>query len=219
MKGWNPPPPPPRITLTGNYCRLEPLSRERHAADLFSANRQSTDGRAWTYLPYGPFATVEEYSEWVEKMEKGNDPLFYVIVDHATDKAVGVASYMRIDPKNGVIEIGHLNFSPLLQRTPAATEAMYLMMKNVFELGYRRYEWKCDSLNAPSRAAAQRLGFTFEGIFRQMIVYRERNRDTAWFSILDKEWPAHEEAFRRWLDPANFDENGQQRVRLNDLNK
>ena len=147
-------------------------------------------------------------------MSRGNDPLFYAILDQATNRAVGVAGYLRIDPRNGSIEVGHLGYSPLLQRTPAATEAMYLMMARAFELGYRRYEWKCDSLNEPSRAAALRLGFVFEGIFRQAVVVKGRNRDTAWFSVIDSEWPALKAAFVNWLAPDNFDEQGRQLARL-----
>ena len=147
----------------------------------------------------------------------GDDPLFHAIIDSATGKAIGVASYLRIDPASGSIEVGHINYSPLLQRTPAATEAMYLMMQRVFELGYRRYEWKCDALNARSRAAAQRYGFSFEGVFRQATVYKGRNRDTAWYAAIDQEWPALQAAFLQWLDPANFDQDGRQRVRLADL--
>jgi RimJ/RimL family protein N-acetyltransferase len=147
----------------------------------------------------------------------GDDPLFFAIVDEETGKAVGVASYLRIDPRNGSIEVGHLRFSSLLQRNPAATEAMYLMMKRAFELGYRRYEWKCDSLNAPSRAAALRLGLSFEGVFRHAMVYKGRNRDTAWFAATDLDWPGLERAFVRWLDPDNFDAQGRQRSRLSEL--
>jgi len=153
----------------------------------------------------------------MEKAATGPDPLFQAIVDAATGKAVGVASFMRIDPANGVIEVGGINYSPLLQRRPAATEAMYLMMRRAFELGYRRYEWKCDSLNAPSRAAAQRLGFSYEGTFRQAWVYKGRNRDTAWYSIIDREWAALRGAFERWLAPGNFDADGRQRVSLSGL--
>lgn len=149
----------------------------------------------------------------------GEDPLFYAIVENTTDKAVGVASYLGITPASGSIEVGHINYSPLLQNTPAATEAMYLMMKRAFGLGYRRYEWKCDALNAKSRAAAQRLGLSFEGVFRQARVYKDRNWDTAWYAAIDKEWPALEDAFLRWLDPANFDENYRQRIRLSDLTR
>ena len=171
----------------------------------------------WTYLPYGPFATLEAYRAWIEEVWSGSDPMFYAIVDTSTGRALGVAGYLRISPASGSIEVGHISYSPLLQRTPAATEAMYLMMARVFELGYRRYEWKCHALNAPSRAAALRLGFTFEGVFRQATVIKGRNRDTAWYSVIDEEWPALKEAFGRWLAPANFDEQGKQRIRLSAL--
>ena len=167
MPDWRAPVAPPREALRGRYCTVEPLDPARHTADLHAANRQDREGRNWTYLPYGPFETEAAYRPWVEKAAAGSDPLFQAVIDAATGKAVGVASFMRIDLPHGVIEVGGINYSPLLQRKPAATEAMYLMMKRVFELGYRRYEWKCDSLNAPSRAAAQRLGFSYEGLFRQ----------------------------------------------------
>ena len=149
--------------------------------------------------------------------EPGDDPLFFAIVDAPSQTALGVASLMRIDPANGAIEVGHLAYSPRLQRTPAATEAMFLLMQYAFELGYRRYEWKCDTLNAPSRAAAQRLGFSFEGVFRQAVIYKERSRDTAWHSIIDAEWPALRAAFTQWLAPSNFDAAGRQLTRLSDL--
>jgi RimJ/RimL family protein N-acetyltransferase len=219
LPGWTPPPPPPRDPLAGRYCRVEPLDPRRHAAELFEANKLDVEGRMWTYLAVGPFATLDSYLEWMHASCGGGDPLFHAIVDASTGRAAGVASYLRIEPKNGSIEVGHLAFSPLLQRTPAATEAMYLMMRRAFELGYRRYEWKCDALNAPSRAAAERYGFTFEGIFRQATVYKGRNRDTAWYSVLDREWPALEAAFARWLDPANFDADGRQRTRLQDFRR
>lgn len=214
---WQPPPVPPRAPMAGRFCRVEPLDPDRHADDLYAANALDVEGRNWTYLSYGPFETLESYREWVRAAAASDDPQFYAIVDGATDGAVGVASYLRIAPASGSIEVGGLNFSPLLQRKPAATEAMYLMMKRAFELGYRRYEWKCDALNAPSRRAAQRLGFSFEGIFRQATVYKGRSRDTAWYAAIDGEWPMLEAAFTRWLDPANFDEHGQQRVRLAEL--
>jgi RimJ/RimL family protein N-acetyltransferase len=171
----------------------------------------------WTYLFSGPFRTFEQYRDWLTPKESSEDPLFFAFVDRSRDQPVGMGSYLRIDPPNGVIEVGHLAFSPLMQRTPLATEAMYLMMRNAFALGYRRYEWKCDALNARSRRAAERLGFTFEGIFRQAIVYKDRNRDTAWYSILDREWPALDAAFRAWLDPANFGADAQQRRTLESL--
>ncbi len=218
LPGWRPPSLPPRLPLDGRFCRLEPLDPERHAAELFAADRLDADGRNWTYLPLGPFQRFEDYRQWMDGACGTADPLFHAIIDRATGRAAGVAAYLRIDSAAGAIEVGHITYSPLLQRHPAATEAMYLMMRRVFdELGYRRYEWKCDSLNAPSRAAALRLGFRFEGIFRQATVYKGRNRDTAWFSIIDGEWPALKQAFERWLDPANFDENGRQRRKLAEL--
>src|SRR4051812_25631010 len=217
VEGWAPPQRPPREPLLGRYCRVEPLDIARHAAELHAANRAATDSRDWTYLAYGPFESLEDYRAWMQRVCLGDDPLFHAIIDSATDKAVGVASYLRIEPASGSIEVGHINFSPLLQRTPAATEAMYLMMQRAFALGYRRYEWKCDALNARSRAAAQRYGLSFEGIFRQATVYKGRNRDTAWYAAIDQEWPTLQAAFLEWLDPANFDQSGQQRVRLADL--
>ncbi len=217
LPGWNGVPPPPRTAMNGRYCRVEPIDPARHAEDLFRAAALDAAGRNWTYSFAGPFATLEAYRDWMQAHWLGDDPMFHAIVDTATGQAAGVASYLRIDPKNGVIEVGHINYSPLLQRKRAATEAMYLMMKRVFELGYRRYEWKCDSLNAPSRAAAQRLGFSYEGIFRQAVVYKGRSRDTAWYAMIDREWPQLDQAFQRWLDPANFDAQGNQRERLSDL--
>ncbi|HKY27770.1 MAG TPA: GNAT family protein [Pyrinomonadaceae bacterium] len=217
VTGWSPPLIPGRVTLEGRFCRLEPLDPARHAAQLLAANNMDVEGKNWTYLPYGPFDTLHEYCAWIEETCCGSDPLFYAIVDSATNSAAGVASYLRIDPANGSIEVGHINYSSLLQRTPAGTEAMYLMMEYVFRLGYRRYEWKCNALNEASRVAARRLGFSFEGIFRQAAVIKGRNRDTAWYAVIDEDWPALKEVYLRWLDPSNFDEQGQQRTRLSDL--
>ncbi len=218
MPNWQKRPLPPRSPIEGRFCRVEPLDAERHAAELFAANRLDAAGRNWTYLSVGPFERPDDYRRWLGDASRSADPLFHAVLDRATGRAVGVAAYLRIDPAGGVIEVGSINYSPLLQRHPAATEAMYLMMRRVFdELGYRRYEWKCDSLNAPSRAAAERLGFRFEGIFRQAVVYKGRNRDTAWFSVIDGEWPSLKQAFERWLDPANFDAEGRQRRRLSEL--
>ena len=218
LPNWHPRPVPPREPVRGRYCAVVPLDPERHGAELFAANALDRDGRNWTYLPVGPFASLPDYRQWLDKVAAGSDPLFHAVIDNATGRAVGIASYLRIEPATGVIEVGHINYSPLLQRKPAATEAMYLMMRRVFdELGYRRYEWKCDSLNAPSRAAALRLGFTFEGNFRQATVYKGRNRDTCWFSILDSEWPAMKAALEAWLAPENFDADGRQRRSLTEL--
>ncbi|MEQ8230628.1 MAG: GNAT family protein [Gammaproteobacteria bacterium] len=217
LPDWRPPARPPRATIAGRWCRLEPLDAAVHADLLFAANAAADDQRAWTYLPYGPFAGVDDYRAWMQAFCSGDDPLFFAIVAGAPAAPVGVASYLRIDPAAGAIEVGHLNFAPALQRTPAATEAMYLMMREAFALGYRRYEWKCDALNAPSRAAAQRLGLSFEGVFRQATVYKGRNRDTAWYAATDGDWPALAAAYETWLSADNFTADGSQRMRLSAL--
>ncbi len=214
VENWKPPPIPSGRVMEGRFCRLERLDPEKHGRSLFDANAVDALGAMWTYLPYGPFPEFEGYLAWLTARAKVPDTIFYAIVDRSTGSALGVASYLRIDPAAGSIEVGHLAYSPLLQRTPAATEAMQLMMTRAFDLGYRRYEWKCDALNAPSAAAARRLGFVFEGIFRQAWVVKGRNRDSAWFSILDHEWPRLRDRFERWLAPANFDDNGRQRAPL-----
>ena len=218
LAGWSLRQRPPRTAMMGRFCTLAPLDPERHAAELFAAYAEDTEGRLWTYLPRGPYAALDDYRSWADAACSGDDPLSHAIIDNATGKAVVTAAYLRIEPQTGVIEIGSLAFSPRLQRRAPATEAMYLMMRRVFdELGYRRYEWKCDALNAPSRAAAERLGFRYEGLFRQATVTRGRNRDTAWFSVIDGEWPALKAAFERWLDPANFAADGMQRRSLASL--
>lgn len=218
LADWKPCAAPPRTVMAGRYCRLEPIDPGRHSGELHAANLLDMEDHIWIYLPYGPFKQLADYQAWMEQTCLGDDPLFHAIVDSVSGKAVGVASYLRIDPAPGVIEVGHINYSPALQRTPAATEAMYLMMKRVFEeLGYRRYEWKCDNLNARSRKAAERYGFTFEGIFRQATIYKGRNRDTAWFSVLDSEWPGTKAAFEAWLSPDNFGGDGVQRESLSKL--
>ncbi|TMV09184.1 GNAT family N-acetyltransferase [Ruegeria sediminis] len=196
--------------MRGRFCTVVPLDPASHAPGLFRAFAEDTEGRNWTYLPYGPFHSESGFSDWLESSCGGTDPLFHTLLDSAGNP-VGMASYLRIDPASGVIEVGHIHFSPLLQRRPEATETMYLMMRRVFdELGYRRYEWKCDALNAPSRRAAERLGFQFEGVFRQATHYKGRNRDTAWYAIIDKDWPRIRDAFEAWLSPDNFDATGQQ---------
>ncbi|NOX57811.1 MAG: GNAT family N-acetyltransferase [Planctomycetes bacterium] len=219
VHGWTEPPRPERERILGLHCSLEPLSLDTHAEALYEANTLDTDGRNWTYLAYGPFDTRVEYRRWIDASSASADPLFYAVIDRATRQALGVASYLCIRPSHGSIEVGHINFSPRLQRTPAATEAMYLMMERAFTLGYRRYEWRCDALNTPSRKAAQRLGFSFEGVFRQATIYKGRNRDTAWYSIIGDEWPALQETFTRWLDPANFTAEGKQILRLSELTR
>ena len=213
LPGWAPPPMPSHAPMSGRYCRLEPM-QERFVPELHAAAAHDRDGRTWTYLPYEPPASEDEYRQWVLGACLGDDPLFFVIVDSALGRAVGQVSYLNIKPTHGSIEVGHVYFSPLAARTRVATESMYLMMRRAFETGYRRYEWKCDSLNAPSRAAADRLGFSYEGIFRQAIVVKGRNRDTAWFAAIDSEWPRLAAAFEGWLAPENFDASGQQRRSL-----
>ncbi len=203
--------------LEGRCCRLEPLDVEAHAAGLFEAYRLDRDGGMWTYMPYGPFGSPAEFRTALAASFTSADPFFYAIRDRTTDKLGGMASFMRIDRAMRTIEVGHISYSPLLQRTTAATEAMYVMMKHAFDLGYRRYEWKCDALNQPSRDAAHRLGFQYEGTFRQARITRGRNRDTAWFSVIDGEWPALRVAYERWLDPGNFDGQGGQVRRLGEF--
>jgi RimJ/RimL family protein N-acetyltransferase len=204
--------------MTGRWCQLDPVDVEHHADALFEAFSEDTENRIWTYLAYGPFESATALRHWIQENCLGNDPQFHAIIDQTSGKALGVASYLRINPRDGVIEVGHINYAPRLQRTRSATEAMYLMMRRVFdEMGYRRYEWKCDALNTASRQAALRLGMTFEGVFRQATIYKHRNRDTAWFSILDREWPRMKIAFEAWLKPENFTKDGKQINRLSDL--
>ena len=209
-----PRPRPEKVRLEGRFCSLVPLDVEAHGGQLWEAFSADMTGVDWTYLPVAPIETEADFGVFLRAAEASEDPLYFTVLN-AEGRAVGHARYLRIDPANGVIEVGYIHFSPLMQRTPMSTEAMYLMMAYVFEtLGYRRYEWKCDALNAPSLAAAKRLGFTFEGVFRQAVVYKGRNRDTAWLSVLDSEWPALKARFERWLDVENFDSKGRQRTRL-----
>ena len=215
---WVPARLPPRTPMDGRWCRVEPLDPARHGAELFAAYAEDREGRNWTYMGYGPFASLAEFEEWMTASCLGDDPLFHAVVEGASGRALGLASYLRAQPETGTIEVGHINYAPPLQRTAAATEAMVLMMARVFEeLGTRRYEWKCDALNAASRRAAERLGFVFEGVFRQATLVKGRNRDTAWYAILDRDWPALKAAYQTWLDPANFDAAGRQKTRLSEL--
>jgi RimJ/RimL family protein N-acetyltransferase len=208
---------PDKAPLKGTRVRLEALDPERHGPQLFAGSHEE-DGSGnslFRYLPYGPFAGVDEFKAWLEQRAETADPLFYAVVDTATDTARGMASYLRMVPEHGVIEIGHIWFSPALQRTREATEAIYLMSRHAFDdLGYRRLEWKCDALNEASRQAAARFGFTYEGTFRQHLVVKGRNRDSAWFSIIDSEWPRIRAAFAAWLATENFDDAGVQRRSL-----
>ncbi|MGA2170431.1 MAG: GNAT family protein [Terracidiphilus sp.] len=213
---WKPVPPPRPVTLRGRYVTLEPLSAERHAAALWQSVRGHDE--LWTWLADGPCATESDLRRAIEEKQAAPGFVFLAIVPAATGEAAGWASFMRMEPAHGVVEVGNILLSPALQRTTAATEAMYLMAGHVFDrLGYRRYEWKCNAGNAPSRRAAERLGFTFEGIFRQHMVVKGQNRDTAWFSMLDREWPARKRAFEAWLDPANFSSDGRQRQSLAEI--
>jgi RimJ/RimL family protein N-acetyltransferase len=215
LPGWTARPAPARVTLEGRFCRLEPLDADRHADDLYAAYALAADGRDWTYMSTHAFASPAGYRAYVETATRADDPLQYAVVDGRTGTAVGTLALMRQDPSNGVVEVGSVAFSPLLKRTPISTEAQFLLMSYAFdELGYRRYEWKCDSLNAPSRKAALRLGFSFEGIFRQALVYKDRSRDTAWYSVIDSEWPHVGKALREWLSPDNFDADGVQKRSL-----
>lgn len=212
VPGWHAAQWPPADALTGRYARLEKLSVEAHAAALMRAN--SVSDAIWDFLPYGPFASTAAYQRWIEKVTAGDDPQIYAVKNLDSGQWEGVAGYLRISPVAGSIEIGHVNFSPALQRTRAATDAMFMMMGRAFDAGYRRCEWKCDARNLASRRAAERLGLSYEGVFRQANVLKGRNRDTAWFAAIDLEWPALKQAFTDWLDPANFDGRGRQRVRL-----
>jgi RimJ/RimL family protein N-acetyltransferase len=200
--------------LPGRWMRLDPVQGERHAQSLF-ASLEGKDQGLWTYMPYGPFATFEMFAQWLKEKQAARDPWFYAFVNRTTGEAQGMGAFMRADPANGAIEIGNIWLSPALQRTREGTEAIFLMMRHCFDdLGVRRLEWKCDALNEPSRRSAARYGFTFEGIFRQHYIIKGRNRDTAWFSILDTEWPVIRKGFEAWLDEKNFDAQGTEKAKL-----
>lgn len=203
--------------IEGQWCTLEAASVGDHAADLFSVFQSGGEANDWLYMGYGPFSEQSALEAWMQKTCLGDDPLFFTIRDNRSGRACGVASYLNIVPAMGTVEVGHIHFSPLIQQTPVATDAMYLMMRHAFEAGYRRYEWKCDSHNQRSRRAAQRFGFSYEGIFRQHFIVKGRNRDTAWYACIDSEWPDLKSAFEAWLDPDNFDAAGKQRQSLSSL--
>jgi RimJ/RimL family protein N-acetyltransferase len=210
---------PERSTFQGRLVTLTPLDPVAHGDALYDATRGEAGDKLWRYLFEGPFPTRADLDLHLQRASTSEDPLFFAILDRASGEALGYASYLRIDPTHRTIEVGSILYAPRLQRTPLATEAMYLMARHIFEdLGYRRYEWKCNALNGPSRKAALRFGFTFEGIFRQHMIIKGRNRDTAWFSILDSEWPVRKANFERWLDPSNFGPDGQQKLSLSALN-
>lgn len=210
LPGWTPRPRPEPVTLEGHDCRVVPFSLE-HASALYAAYAKAPDPRSWTWLFQAPPASEADYQALARQMAGSLDPLFYTVIAKDTGQPVGTFALMRIDPASGIVEVGHVHFSPALQRTRMSTEAHWLLMRYVFEtLGYRRYEWKCDSLNQPSRQAAIRLGFQFEGIFRQALVYKGRTRDTAWFSVIDSEWPRQDQVFSAWLNADNVDQAGRQ---------
>ena len=209
---------PERVTLKGRFVTLAPLDARKHAVQLYAASHGPERESVWIYLFSGPFASLTDFTADVEAKAKAADPHYFAILDNVSGRAVGYASLMRIDPTNRVIEVGGIMYAPVLQRTAGATETQYLLARYAFdELGYRRYEWKTNAHNAPSRRAAERFGFAFEGIFRQHMIIKGRNRDTAWFAMLDSEWPARKAAFERWLEPANFDGAGRQKAKLSDL--
>lgn len=213
---WKPVSPPGRVTLRGRYVALEPLDSERHAAALWEAVYGHDE--LWTWLADGPYSGEDDLRRALVEKRESHSAVFLAIVPAGSTRAAGYASYMRMEPTHGVVEVGNILLTPRLQRSTAATEAMYMMASHVFDfLGYRRYEWKCNAENHPSRHAALRLGFAFEGIFRQHMVVKGRNRDTAWFSMLDCEWPARKRAFEAWLDPANFDAHGKQKRTLTEI--
>ncbi len=214
---WTVPRRPTLFRLAGQYCLLERLDARRHAEELYKFNATDKANRIWTYLPYGPFLLMDDYQYWVQKVSWQDDPYFWAIFSYDANCFCGVASWLRIYPERGSIEVGHINYSPLLQRTRAGTEAMFIMLRWAFQNGYRRYEWKCDALNLASMRAAERLGLSFEGIFRQATICKGRNRDTAWFAAVDSEWPQLQEAFEAWLSPDNFDEHGIEKRSLRSL--
>ena len=218
LKNWQPRPRPERKVIDGRYARLEPLSAAKHGDGLYEASSVADIGGRFAWLPDYPPQTRADFQPWLDRVEASEDPLFFTVIDKASGKVAGRQTLMRIDAAYGVIEIGNIYWGPLISRKPAATEAQFLFMKYIFDdLGYRRYEWKCNNRNEPSKRAAERFGFKFEGIFRQHLVVKGENRDTAWYSIIDKEWPALRKAYKAWLDPANFDAEGQQKRRLEDF--
>ncbi len=206
---------PSKKILKGKYVLLEPIRISKHSKDLYTNFLKDKENRIWKFLPYGPFKNYESFKKWLKSFCLNKDPFFYAVFSKRHDQYCGMASYLRATPEHGLIEVGHINYSPILQNTVEGTEAMYLMMKNAFQvLGNRRYEWKCNNLNSASKNAAKRLGFKFEGVFRQMYVFKGKNRDTAWFSIIDKEWKKLKKGYQRFLKPSNFDKNYKQLKKL-----
>ncbi len=218
LENWQPRPRPERKVMEGRYVKLEPLDAEKHGDGLYAASSVADADARFAWLPDHAPQSRAAFQPWLEKAAASPDPLFFAVIDKQSGKVAGRQTLMRIDAANGVIEIGNIYWGPLVSRKPAATEAQYLFAAYGFdELGYRRYEWKCNNANAPSKRAAERFGFKFEGIFRQHLVVKGENRDTAWYSIIDKEWPALKQAYQAWLDPANFDAEGRQKKRLEEL--
>lgn len=217
IENWSPRAYPSKNKMIGKYCVLERLDIAKHAAALFDALCVNNNSESWTYLPYGPFHHKDEFNTWIKKTIEISGDILYAILDIKTNTPIGISGFLRIFPDHGSIEVGHLHFSKALKQTPLATEAIYLMMSFIFdELSYRRLEWKCHSMNEPSKNAARRFGFQFEGIFRQSFVFKNRNRDTAWFSIIDSEWPELKNKFEKWLSDCNFDSSGKQIKKLQD---
>ncbi len=219
LSSWKTPNWPSASQMVGRFCRLEAINAVDHSKDLFDAFQVDEEGRDWAYMSHGPFDSLTEFQDWMKASCLGDDPLFFAVIDLATGQAVGMASYLRIAPVQGSIEVGSIHFSNLMKGKPASTEAMYLMMKRAFEQGYRRYEWKCNAYNEQSCRSAERLGFSYEGTFRNHMIVKGRNRDTAWFATIEGEWPSIKTAFEAWLSPENFDESGRQVQCLSDLTK
>lgn len=218
VENWTPCQKPAKKIIQGRYCILEPIDINKHAPKLFDVLAIDNRGESWTYLPYGPFATYDEFKDWLTKPTSADDILLYAVANSVTQETLGISGFLRINPEHGVIEIGHLHFSKLLKQTTLATETIYLMLRLVFDdYKYRRCEWKCNNLNEASRQAAERFGFTFEGIFRQCNVFKSRSRDTAWFSIIDSEWPKLKDKFEKWLHPNNFSASGKQILKLKQI--
>ena len=218
LKNWQPRPRPARAPLEGRFVRLEPLNAASHGDDLFEIATVPHAADRFRYLSEEPPESRAAFQTWLEKVQASEDPLYFSVIDKASGKAAGRQTFMRIEPAHGRIEIGHIHWGPAIARKPAGTEAHYLFMRHAFEdLGYRRWEWKCNNRNEPSKRAAERFGFKSEGVFRQHMIVKGENRDTAWYSIIDTEWPALKRAYEEWLDPANFDNAGQQRRRLEEI--
>lgn len=218
LTGWTPRQPPHRATLEGRYVRLEPLDATLHGDGLYAASATDDGDARFRWLGEQPPADRTTFQTWVEKVAASTDPLFFAVIDKASGRIAGRQAFMRIDAAHGVVEIGSILWNPPVARKPAATEALYLFARHAFDdLGYRRFEWKCNDENEPSKRAALRFGFSPEGVFRQHMVVKGQNRDTAWFAMIDRDWPALRDAFEQWLDPSNFDSEGRQRQRLEEI--